>query len=195
MAALGEPLCQLGREVIRLAAAADPTHHFLSSDDFGESLRDAACPRFHFDVEQRAGEGSENLLERRDPYAFAPERKGYAAIRRESAPRIPFCELRKSEIGDRSGSVRTSVNRRIVRDHDHAIARLMNIELQHVDVILADRDFECGEGVFGRQQASAPVRDVQGGREPAKERMEHCYLPEKLGARFSLYARIPSAAS
>jgi len=171
MAALGERLRQLGRELIRLAAAADPTGHFFSSDDCRESLRDSAGLCLHVDVEERSGKGSENLLEGRDPYAFAPEGKGYAAIRRESAPCIPFCEVREREIGDRSRPIRTSVNRRIVRDHDHTIARLMNIELQHVDVVLADRDFECGEGVFGRQQCSAPVRDVQGGRQSAKERM------------------------
>jgi hypothetical protein len=74
--------------------------------------------------------------------------------------RIPLCEVGDRKIGDRSEPICASVNGRIVRDHDHAIARLVDIELEHVDAVFAQRDLERGERILGRHQRPAPVRDV-----------------------------------
>src|SRR5262249_8393966 len=96
-----------------------------------------------------------------------------------------------------------SLDRRVVGDDPDAVARQVNVQLEHLRGVLAHRLLESGDRILRSERSAPAMRDVQGRDEPAKERVSHWtshlparnHLPVNLGGRFSLYARIPSAAS
>src|SRR5918993_3446812 len=116
----------------------------------------ARTATLQFDDELRAGIAMEHLAHRRNAEAATTIRMSAAPIT-EVAARIELRELSGGELLEGPLPARGPLQGRIMMDHDHAIARKMDIELE---AIRAERHpvIEGRNGVLGAQRGAAAMR-------------------------------------